>query len=202
MPAALFLILAATLLRVLPPLLHVHHDWISNFSPLASIILCGAVYFSKRMAAWAPLLILLVSDLVLNHFAYAWPFFSWEILPRYVAFAVIGAIAFLNRQTLRDKSAVLMGGSVAASLFFYIGTNTASWVGDVGYAKSFSGWVQALTVGLPGYPSTLLFLRNSLASDLLFTGLFIASMAVTRKKSADTPNFEAATARPASVTIN
>ena len=31
-----------------------------------------------------------------------------------------------------------------------------------------SGWVQALTTGLPGFPPTWVFLRNSLVSDLGF----------------------------------
>jgi hypothetical protein len=41
------------------------------------------------------------------------------------------------------------------------------------YAKSFTGWAQALTTGLPGYPPTLLFLRNSLLSDIGFSVLLI-----------------------------
>jgi hypothetical protein len=45
-----------------------------------------------------------------------------------------------------------------------------------GYAPTFSGWVQALTVGLPGYAPTWMFFRNSLLSDFLFTGLFVAAM--------------------------
>ena len=44
------------------------------------------------------------------------------------------------------------------------------------YAKTGAGWLQALTSGLPGYPSTLLFFRNTAASDLLFTLLFAACM--------------------------
>jgi hypothetical protein len=35
-----------------------------------------------------------------------------------------------------------------------------------------------MTVGLPGFPPTLLFFRNSLVSDLLFTGLFAGAMEV------------------------
>ncbi|MEO7932040.1 MAG: DUF6580 family putative transport protein [Chthoniobacterales bacterium] len=184
MPAALFLIFVAILIRIVPPLLHVHHDWMGNFSPLASLVLCGAVFFPKRMAAWVPFLILLVSDFTLNIFAYSTPMLSWELVPRYFIFAVIGSWAFSKRETLGRKPMALLGTSVAASVFFYVATNTVSWVGDAGYAKTFAGWAQALTTGLPGLPSTISFFRNSLVSDVLFTGLFLICMAVTSKKSA------------------
>lgn len=182
MPVALFLILAATLYRILPPLLHVHHDWMDNFSPLASLVLCGAVFFPKRMAAWVPFLILVVSDFILNHFAYHFPMLSWDIIPRYLIFALIGASAFIYRFSLRNKPFVLLSTAFTGSLLYYLATNTASWVGEVGYAKNLAGWWQALTVGLPGYEPTILFFRNSVISDLIFTSLFIVSMAVTSKK--------------------
>ena len=49
-------------------------------------------------------------------------------------------------------------------------------LGDAGYAHSPSGWWQAVTVGHPQYYSTLFFFRNSLMSDLLFTGCFALAM--------------------------
>jgi hypothetical protein len=183
-PAALFLIFAATLFRVLPPLLHAQHDWISNFSPLASLVLCGAVFFPKWMAAWVPSIILLMSDFVLNTFVYSAPLLSWEIVPRYFIFTLVGCWAFYQREMLRRKSLGLIGASAAASLFFYMATNTASWVGDAGYAKTFAGWAQALTTGLPGQPPTVLFFRNSFVSDLLFTSLFMICIAVTANTNA------------------
>ena len=44
--------------------------------------------------------------------------------------------------------------------------------------KNFAGLIQALTVGLPQYSATptWMFFRNSLVSDLLFTGLFVLCM--------------------------
>ena len=66
MTAAIILILTAVLFRVLPPLLHVHHDWMSNFSPLASIVFCGALFFPKKLAFWVPFVVMAVSDFILN----------------------------------------------------------------------------------------------------------------------------------------
>jgi hypothetical protein len=61
---------------------------------------------------------------------------------------------------------------------FYVITNTFSWVSDPGYAKNFAGLVQSLTFGLPQYSATptWMFFRNSLISDLVFTGLFVVCM--------------------------
>ena len=47
-------------------------------------------------------------------------------------------------------------------------------MGDPAYAKNFSGWVQALTVGIPGpYPTTIAFFRNSLIADILGSVLLL-----------------------------
>ena len=58
-------------------------------------------------------------------------------------------------------------------MIFFVVTNTGSWLGLTAYPQTFAGWVQALTVGLPGYPPTWTFFRNSLAGDLLFAAFFV-----------------------------
>ncbi len=70
----------------------------------------------------------------------------------------------------------LLGGSLAASFLFYLATNTDAFVRDPAYAKTFAGWLQALTVGRPEFPPTIYFFRNTLVSDLCFTALFAAAM--------------------------
>jgi hypothetical protein len=57
-------------------------------------------------------------------------------------------------------------------------TNTAAWL-YLPYAKSMAGWIQAITIGLPGYPQTWEFFRNTLLSGGLFTGLFVGAMKLT-----------------------
>ena len=180
MPATLILILVAILYRVLPALFNLHTSWTENFSPLASLILCGAIFFPKKWAVGVPLGILAVSDVILNLFVYHAPLLSWEILPRYVILGFIGALAFKHRTRLRSNSAHVLGGSLLGSIFFYVTTNIASWVGDVTYLKTVGGLVQSLTVGVVGFPPTYLFFRNSIASDLLFTCLFLVCMTVTK----------------------
>ena len=67
---------------------------------------------------------------------------------------------------------------MGAILFYFI-TNTASWLNNPDYAKTLAGWIQALTTGLPNFPSTWEFFRNTLLSGGLFTGLFVGAMKLT-----------------------
>ncbi len=182
---ALALIFAAIFYRTVPPFIHGAPNWVGNFSPLAAIVFCGALFFPRRFALWIPLAILAVSDVVLNVFIYHWPLLSWDILPRYVAFAAIGLLAFRFRSALTSRPSVTLAGSLVASLLFYTFTNTASWIAEPAYAKNLMGWTQALTTGLPGFPPSWTFFRNSIVGDLFFTGLFLVSMnlAIRSEKS-------------------
>jgi uncharacterized protein DUF6580 len=151
-----------------------------NFEPVAAVALCGAIYLPRRLAFVVPLAILLASDLVLNLYHYHKPLFTLEIVPRYLALALIVAMGLALRGRVRLLG--LLTASFAGSLIFYVITNTGSWLGEPAYAKTLGGWVQALTVGLPGWPSTWWFYRHTLISDLLFTLLFVGCMALTRRR--------------------
>jgi hypothetical protein len=49
-------------------------------------------------------------------------------------------------------------------------------LGDAYYAHTLAGWWQAMTIGHPEFPPTLLFFRNTLLSDLFFAGAFVLAM--------------------------
>ncbi|HEY5893310.1 MAG TPA: DUF6580 family putative transport protein [Chthoniobacterales bacterium] len=179
---ALFLILFATLYRLATAFFNPGFDWVSNFSPLASIVFCGAVFFPKKWALAIPLLVMAFTDVVLNVFKYHEPLFTMEILPRYVAFAAVGAMALWIRKQQNHRTALIFGGTVVGSLAFYLITNTASWMTWPAYTKDFHGWIQAVTVGDPAFTMpTWMFFRNSVVSDLLFTGLFVACIGLSRR---------------------
>jgi hypothetical protein len=149
--------------------------WLSNFAPMAAIALCGAAYFPARYKFTVPLIALFISDVVLN-MHYGFSLFSPFVASHYLGFALVGGLGLLlqNRASLKT----LLPASLAASLIFYVVTNIVSWAFDPGYVKNFGGLLQALTVGVPAYSATptWMFFRNSLLSDLLFTGLFILCM--------------------------
>lgn len=139
--------------------------------PLTSVALCGALLLPRRMALWLPLAVLLASDLVLNAH-YRAPILSGELLLRYGALALIGRMGLALRASPRFLTVVAAGA--AASLVFYVIANTGAWIAAPEYAHNLAGWMQAQTLGQPGYPPSWLFLRNALLSDVGFTALFMA----------------------------
>jgi hypothetical protein len=176
MIAAVILLVAAVVWRVLLGVTHsADFGWLHNFAPLSAIALCGAAFLPRRLAFALPLAALFVSDVMLNfHYTKTHPevsLVSAEMLARYGALVLICGLGWKLRNS--PKASLMLGGSVVASVVFYIVSNTGSWLTDPRYVKTFGGWFQALTTGLPGYPSTLWFYRHTLISDLLFTALFI-----------------------------
>ncbi|MDB6153920.1 MAG: hypothetical protein JWL90_2373 [Chthoniobacteraceae bacterium] len=156
-------------------------SWMQNFAPLTALALCGATCLPRRIAWVLPMGILLISDLLLNAFVYHVPLLTLEIVPRYLVLAAVTALGCFLRGKVRLPG--LLGAALVSSLLFYVVTNTGSWLGEPAYSKTFAGWIQALTVGLPGYPSTFLFYRQTLASDLIFTLLFSACMALSAHRA-------------------
>jgi len=150
-----------------------------NFSAAYALAFCAGVYLPGRMAWWLPLSVLLVTDIGLNLFYYDVAAVSGLMLVNYVAFAGIIGLGHWFRGR-KSWLALLSGGLLGALLFYFI-TNTASWLSDPGYSKTLAGWIQALTTGLPGYPPTVAFFRNTLLSGGLFTGLFAAGMKLSAK---------------------
>ena len=91
---------------------------------------------------------------------------------------------FLGRRFKPQSSFVsLLGGGILGAILFYLITNTASWFfnpfHNPEYAKTFSGWLLALTKGINGWPTTLEFFRNTLLSGGLFIALFVAAAKLT-----------------------
>jgi len=173
---ALLLIFAAVLFRVVTGFFG-HSDSIGwlNFAPIAAIALCAAAYFPWKYKFTVPMIALLISDVVLDAH-YGFSLFSPFVLSHYIGFAIVGCLGVLLQSRASWKT--LLPASVAASLIFYIVTNSVSWIYDPGYAKNFAGLIQSLTVGLPHYSASpsWMFFRNSLVSDLLFTLLFVICM--------------------------
>ncbi len=173
---SLVLLFAAVIYRVVLGVAgSAHLDWMHNFSPLAAIALCGAIYLPRRAAVAVPVLALFLSDLCLNAH-YQVPLVSVRMLPEYLALGL--SVAMGLRLRGRARLAPIVGASLLGSIAFYFITNTGDWLADPGYVKNGAGLWQALTVGLPGWPSTLVFFRHTLAGDLLFTLLFVACMAL------------------------
>ena len=171
---ALALILAAALWRVAV----VFEPSLFNVSPVTALAFCGAVYFRDWRMWLVPLAALTLSDLWLNYYHASEFGYTWTLTEMLLRAGCLGVALGLGRLVARRRNLTnLLSGSLAASLVFYFVTNTAAWAADAYYTGSAAGWWQALTVGHPEFPPTLWFFRNTLAGDLLFTGLFAGVMA-------------------------
>jgi hypothetical protein len=173
MIAGVILFAIAALYRLLPVFLgygEVQPDWFINVSPMAAMILCGAALLPKRLALTVPFAALLGTDLILNAY-YGHPLFNVEFLAKTLAFAAIAAFGWQMRS--HSRTSLLIPAAIGGSLFFYLVTNTASWLSDPGYVKNIAGWTQAMTTGLPQFQPTWMFYRNTFISDLVFTLLFV-----------------------------
>lgn len=142
---ALLLTVAAICSRLLP------HP--ANFAPLmAATIFAGSV-LPRRLALSVPLAAVIISDLVIGFYS---------IMP--IVWACYLIVALASSQWLRHRT--LLRGAVftaAGSLFFFIVTNFAVWVFGGMYAHTGAGLAQCYWLALP-------FFRNSLLSDLFYTG--------------------------------
>jgi len=179
MPLALVLIVLSAGWRVLGA----HAPALSNFAPMMALTFCGSVYFRDKRLWLVPFVALTLSDLYLNHY-YASVFheeWSWpSVVTRLACFAFalpLGALVASGKNWL-----TLLGGALGCSLFFYVATNTDAWFRDPYYMKTAAGWWQALTTGRPEFPPTIWFFRNTLVSDLVFTGFFALTMELAAQR--------------------
>ena len=149
-----------------------------NFSAAYALVFCAGLYV-QGWAGWiVPLGVMFVTDFLISRFHYHQPIgpFLAGMLPNYIAYA--GLIGLGRLFGGKRPWWMLLGGGILGALLFYIVTNTAAWV-ELPYAKTFTGWIQALTTGFPEYPQTWEFFLKTLGSGGLFTGLFVGAMKLT-----------------------
>ena len=149
-------------------------DWLPNFSPWMALAFAGTLLFPKALPWWGVVAAMVGLDvMVQGSVILAYP---GTMALVYACFAVAAYAGVRLRGRVGGLGVV--GGAVACSLAFYLVTNTLSWMVMPEYARSVAGWVQALTSGLPGFPPTWTFLRNSLLSDAGFSLLLVLACQV------------------------
>jgi hypothetical protein len=168
LPALLVVTFAITRLPGLLP---------ENFSAAYALVFCAGVYFPRKLAWWLPLGVLLATDVLLNLFYYHVAALDPYMLVNYAAYAALIGLGRCFSPTSSWLS--VTGGGLLGALLFYLITNTAAWLQNPQYPKTLAGWIQAMTTGIPGWPPPGTFLRNTLLSGGLFTGLFCGAMKLT-----------------------
>ena len=147
-----------------------------GFAPqIAMALFAGSVIRDKRFAFLFPILSLFISDL-LYQFLYVQGlttikgFYSGQI-SNYLLIASVTIIGFFIN---KNKVGQIFAGSLAGAVYFFLVSNFMVWIGggwDINnqpYPRSFSGLMLCYTEALP-------FFKWSVASTLLFNGVFFGS---------------------------
>ena len=179
MPLVLMLVFAASRWPGMLP---------QNFSAAHALLFCAAFWLPGWIGWVLPLATIIVTDVLLNLFHYSMPVMVPELVVNWMILALFVVLAkWLARR--RSYGRVFLG-TLLGALLFYLVSNTVSWLVNPAYAKTIAGWVQALTVGLPGLPPTWMFGLNSLLGTGLFTGLFAGAMKWSEALDAAEPEAE------------
>lgn len=147
---------------------------LNNFTPLPAFLLCSLIFLRGSRQWILPALAWIISNPLMN-FCYDLPLFGWNefaTLIGFVAALVLVPWVRKNPSMLRAQSS-----AIAAGLLFHLITNTFSYfvMPDL-YTKTWDGFLQAQWSGPAGYEPTWIFLRNLVASNMIFTALFMLAI--------------------------
>ncbi len=160
------LVLALLLVTVIYRLAASHFDFLGNTAPLMAVCFGGALLLGVRFW-WVPILLLLVSDLTLGFLHEGGGIGKYT----FMSAAFYALVAWIGSRA-GDWSGkiwpMMWCGTLVAGIGFYLFANTFAWAVSPGYAKTFAGWWQSQTTGLPLYPPSWLFLRNSIIADSIW----------------------------------
>ena len=160
-----------------------------NFSAAHALLFCAAFWLPGWMGWVLPLATIIVTDILLNVFAYDVTVLDPRLVTNWMVLALFVVLAkWLARR--RSYGRVFLG-TLFGALLFYLVSNSVSWMVNPAYARTIAGWVQALTVGLPGFPPTWMFGLKTLLGTGLFTGLFAGAMKLSEAMDATEPEPEA-----------
>ena len=159
-----------------------------NFSAAHALLFCAAFWLPGWIGWVLPLATIIVTDILLNVFAYDVTVLDPRLVTNWMILALFVVLAkWLARR--RSYGRVFLG-TLFGALLFYLVSNSVSWMVNPAYAKTIAGWVQALTVGLPGFPPTWMFGLKTLLGTGLFTGLFAGAMKLSEAMEATEPEPE------------
>ena len=168
----LSIIMIAAIARLFP------HPW--NCTPIAAMALFGGVYFKdKRTAFIIPLLALIVSDVLTMLFinnkftTLSQSLFSLMELSIILTFSFTVLLGILIRK--KTNVITVAGVSIISSTLFFLVTNFVCWPGSTVYPQTMQGLLTC-------YDAGLVFYRNNLIGDLVYSGLMFGSYYLIRLK--------------------
>jgi hypothetical protein len=168
--AIVLLVLVAAATRLVP------HPY--NFSPLGAIALFSGALLTRRwLAVMLPVTAAFVSDLVINNTLYAeyHDGFIWLAEGAGWMYLIYVVISILGMVVLRNVgTGSVLGGSLGASIIFFIASNLMCWPGNPMYAQDLGGLMSCYAAGLPFFPGTV-------AGDLVYSTLLFGGFALLQR---------------------
>lgn len=188
----IFLVLALfVVVRVVPTYLDQSSAEIfANISPLAALALCGGMMLPSRIAFILTFGTFSISDIMLN-LKYGQPIINYYSLFLLVFLAAIFTCGYLLRKHRRIS--VLLVSTIASSFLFYLLLNSVSFFMDPHYTKNITGWFQANTTGVPGYPPAWLFGLRMLMGNSIFALVFYFALSSKSDTLVEAPHLSQTT---------
>ena len=115
---ALLLIISAIAYRIVTGLLPSRRERVIELRAARRDCALRAAYFPRKYKFTVPMIALLISDVVHQHFHYGFSLLSPFVLSHYLAFAVVGCLGLLLQNRASIKT--LFPASIAGSMIFYI----------------------------------------------------------------------------------
>jgi Family of unknown function (DUF6580) len=153
-----------------------------GFTPVgASLLFFGSCM--PRKYFWAPVVLLIGSDLFLNYQIYHYPL-TWDQTIVWAWYAGACGLGMLLRN--RVKPLYVGGAALASSVSFFLISNFAVWTaGYVGYPKTLAGLSTAYVAAIP-------FFQRGLVSDLFFSAMFFGVGALVASAMRTSPRRDVA----------
>lgn len=165
------IIIAAAATRFIP--LMGDASWF-NFTPVGAIALFAGTHFKNRWKAYAiPLLILMVSDLLINYtYTGEWTLLYGGFALVYICFAAMVFIGGLIKKV--NVGSVLLA-SLGGVLIHWLVTDIEPWLVNPMYNKDFTGYFQSLVAAIP-------FEKNLLLGNLIFGAVLYGGFELAKSK--------------------
>ena len=146
-----------------------------NFSPVTGMALFGAAYFSRKYLAFlVPLLVLWISNIILDNVFYAQWYDGFQWFSQPFVFGGFALIVLLGLLFLKKVNVYrVIGASLSASVLFFLVTNFGVWLGSPTFPQTFDGLIACYAAGIPFISNPgaeHYFFLNTVFGDLMFTG--------------------------------
>ena len=136
----------------------------ANFTPIAALALFGGAVLPRRWALSLPLAAIVISDLFLG--VHSLILFTWG------SFLLIALLSSKYLNKIKPK--LVIGGSLLASVLFFVVTNFGVWLEGRLYPLTTEGLIACYYNALP-------FFRNTLLGDLVFSVMLFGIYALVTK---------------------